>query len=232
MPEEEDGGQESTSEDRTAPGERLDPDRWVAKYGDAKNALGRMATQMDRVEAERDQYKRRVEEVESQLPSDDARVLSGEEQGQLKEIGILNEEGEFQPSRLREKLETAQNAQRELQTLKRRESLRQVADVEGVENFDALASLADDEEFSIGERTVDGETQQFAQVTYTEGGEEKTVPLRDYEKLKPFHDSLFATEEQEPQTRMPRQYAQPQKKQTQDDQLGADFLSRRYSPQA
>lgn len=211
-------GQERQLKDLTREGERLNPDRLVAEYGDAKRALGALAAKTNTLEADLKKTRDDRRRLREQLPGDDERVLTPEEQKQLKEIGLFNDEGDFEPSRLRETLETAQNAQRELETLKRRESLRKVADVEGVENFDALARLADDEEFSVGERTVDGETEQFAQVTYTEDGQEKTVPLRDYEKLKPFHNSLFAQEEEEetPRRRMPTQGTTAKPREEQD----------------
>ena len=186
----------------TAPGGRLSEDRLLARYGDAQKAMNElryMVEERDAEKAQRDQqieslkqqHSQQINELKKQVPGEDQRVFSADEVDSLKRIGLISEEGEFTPGRVLEKLEAAQEAQRN-------ETLRQVADAEGA-RFDALKGLAQEgEEYSTAEREEDGETVQYGTVTYQdEEGEEVTEPLAEYGRLKPYHDSLYKSTQQE-----------------------------------
>jgi hypothetical protein len=71
-------------------------------------------------------------QAEAKLPSEDEIVLSAGQAEQLRELGVLTEDGDVSTSEVEEKLSEGQAAQEKLQARRRKEHRQQVAEAAGV----------------------------------------------------------------------------------------------------
>lgn len=175
----------------TDPGGRLDPERWIAKYGDAKAALARMATKLDQVEADNADYRQQIKDLSGKVPEEDDIVLTGEEAALYRDLTAENE-----LTVIKERLEAGREAEGRLSELERRERLREVAEAAGITSFEAFERLDEGETYEV---RGDGDDRTVV-VTYEADGKEVTADLKQYERLKPFHPALFGEREQDAAT--------------------------------
>ena len=82
-------------QDPTGPGGRLNVDRLVAEHGDATRALAAMTYKVNDLERDNANYRQRIREMKGQLPSENAVVLTDEDDvqaiTQLRQVGTLKE---------------------------------------------------------------------------------------------------------------------------------------------
>jgi len=144
-----------------------------------------------------DNYEQReqLRQLRDRLPSDDEVVLGEEEQEQLREVGALGEDGTVQAGQLQERLSEAEEAQEELQALRRKEQRRQVYEATGMNAEAAEDILPDDVEYEVETETnEDGEEEATAFVVTEDG----RTPVEDHIEehySDPIQNALFSEAE-------------------------------------
>lgn len=134
---------------------------------------GRTIERLTRLMQERNELEQEVERLQSATPADDETTISESDADTLRELDLLTEDGEIDPSGLREKLEQGRDAQQEVKQLRRQQRRRKVYDATDLNRKAADDILPEDVEF----RTEEGDAGMAVQVVDAEG---ETHDLSDY----------------------------------------------------
>jgi len=140
-----------------------------------------------------DNYEQReqLRQLREQIPDDDQVVLDPEQAERLQEVGALGEDGDVQADSLEERLSEAEEAQQELQALRRKEKRREVYEATGLNAEAAEDILPDDVEYETETvDTEDGEeTKAFVE---TEDGRKEVGEYVQESFSEPIQDALYA----------------------------------------
>ena len=159
-------------------------------------------------------------QLKDSQPPEGAVVLEGDEADRYREIQADEDKDPIES--LSARLSENEDASKRLQELERKETLRTVAEAEGITNLDAFAGIANGEAFEVKtEEDEDGNDVQRAYVAADEDAE--SVPLKEYERFQPYHASLFgeAQEKEDSRPSMPEQQpgGNPPSNEKTDDEL-------------
>jgi hypothetical protein len=140
-----------------------------------------------------DNYDQReqLRSLREQMPDDDQVVLDAEQAEQLQEVGALGEDGTVKAEDLEERLSEAEEAQQELQALKRKEKRREVYEATGLNAEAAEDILPDDVEYETETVDTDDGEETKAFVT-TEDGRQEVGEYVEENYSKPIQNALYA----------------------------------------
>jgi hypothetical protein len=154
---------------------------FIAKQGgDYQRAAATLFDDNHKLREDKRKLTDEVESLKIRIPVDGSFILSAE---QAKAWQAYRELGE-DPKELKKKLETATTAEGELAKLRKSESLREAAEVEGFK-ASVLQRLGEDLEIEISDIDVvgvDGKVTQQKQARVKDG--DKMIPLKEYANNK------------------------------------------------
>lgn len=140
-----------------------------------------------------DNYDQReqIRSLREQIPDDDQVVLDPEQAERLQEIGALSEDGEVQADEVEERLSEGEEAQQELQALKRKEKRREVYEATGLNAEAAEDILPSGVEYETETvETDDGEeTKAFVK---TDNGRKEVGEYVEENFSEPIQKALYA----------------------------------------
>lgn len=151
----------------------------VTQYnGDVSRMADKLAEVLDdnyKLRTKNNDLKRDNDDLKTKVAPDGALILTADEASQYQSLKALN----LKPDEITKRLTDADAAVSERDTLKRRDTIRQVADVSGYKSA-VLERLGADLVYEIKDatETVNGKQVQTKQVLVKDG--EKNVPLKDY----------------------------------------------------
>jgi len=140
-----------------------------------------------------DNYDQReqLRNLREQMPDDDQVVLDADQAERLQEVGALGEDGDVQAESLEERLSEAEEAQQELQALRRKEKRREVYEATGLNAEAAEDILPDDVEYET--ETVDTEDgEETKAFVKTDDGRQEVGEYVEESYSDPIQNALYA----------------------------------------
>lgn len=147
---------------------------------------GRTIERLTRLMQEKNELEKRVERLQSATPADDEVTITESDAETLRELELLTDDGEVDPSGLREKLEQGQTAQEELESLRRQQRRRDVYEATSLNRKAAEDILPDAIEF----KTEEGDEGMAVQVVDEDGQEHDLNDYLEGNFSQPVRDAL------------------------------------------
>ncbi len=166
------------TDDPTAPGGRLDPDRLKATHGGAEAALRVLAMKLNQVEADNATYRQQLKDLKGKLPGEGAVVLDGEQAAAWQAYQALGKPDELK------------QIQGDYTQLQRNQLFQEAAVAHGYKAA-VLGQLPGMTEFTIEvkEQDKDGKKVKVA-IAKTGDGQERPLPELIDEKWADFKPAL------------------------------------------
>jgi hypothetical protein len=148
----------------------------LAKHTDATQLAQQLFTENFTLREDKRKLNSRLEAAQGKVPADGALVLTADEAKAWTAIKELS----LSPDEIKAKLQSSSESEKELSSLKRKDLMREVGDVEGYKPTVLSTLIAANIPVQIKEIEKDGKKHRAAFVTVKENGADKEVALSDY----------------------------------------------------
>lgn len=157
----------STGNEGSKESTRYDPDVLLARYGDAKSALRRLAEKAEKMEGENYHYREQIRDLKAKQLSEGSVAVTKEQAEMLDAYQALGT-----PDELQKRVAAAQEATQKVERYERERELRKIAGAASA-TFEVLRDIGADLTYEVRKEKVEGQ-EDPVEVVYVKNGDTPT----------------------------------------------------------